>query len=117
MDDEDTTQELPVHVILGASEYAKLKASSVLRVGKPGEPIAKLIYFGWTIMSPGAESNLSSVYLTRSSLTDYEQLCSLDVLGLEDKPAGDHHAVYSEFQEQLMWHPEGWYETGLLWNA
>ena len=105
MDDQDTKQELPVHVILGASEYAKLKTSSVPRVGKPGEPIAELTYFGWTIMSPGAETNLSSVYLTRSSSTDYEQLCCLDVLGLEDKPAGDQQAVYSEFQEQLVQHP------------
>ena len=68
-------------------------------------------------MSPGAETSLSSVYLTRSSSTDYEQLCSLDVLGLGDKPAGDQQAVYSEFQEQLVRHPEGWYETGLLWKA
>ena len=117
MDDQDTKQELPVHLILGASEYAKLKTSSVLRVGKPGEPIAELTYYGWTIMSPGAETSLSSVYLTRSSSTDYEQFCSLDVLGLEDKPAGDQQAVYSEFQEQLVRHPEGWYETGLLWKA
>ena len=66
-------------------------------------------------MSPGAETNLSSVYLTSSS--DYEQLCSLDVLGLEDRPTGDQQVVYSEFQEQLVRHPEGWYETGLLWKA
>ena len=53
------------------------------------------------------------MYLTRSSLQDYEELCSLDVLGLEDKPAGDQQAVYSEFQKQLMRHTEGWYESGL----
>ena len=81
MDNEDTKQELPVHMILGAGEYAKLTTSSLPRGGKPGEPIAGLTYFGWTIMSPGAETNLSSVYLTKSSSTDYEQLCSLDVLG------------------------------------
>ena len=69
------------------------------RVGNPGDQVAELTSFGWTIMSPGAETNLSSVYLTRSSSTDYEELCSLDVLGLEDKPAGDQQAVYSEFQE------------------
>ena len=68
-------------------------------------------------MSPGADTNLSSVSLTRSSSSDYEQLCSLDVLGLEDRPAGDQQVVYSEFQEQLVRHPEGWYETGLLWKA
>ena len=117
IDDTDTKPELPIHVILGASEYAKLKTKSAPRVGEPGEPVAELTSFGWTIMSPGAETNLSSVYLTRSSSTDFEQLCSLDVLGLEDKPAYNQQAVYSEFQEQLVRHPEGWYETGLLWTA
>ena len=68
-------------------------------------------------MSPGAETNLSSVYLTRGSSADYEELCSLDVLGLEDKPAADQQAVYNEFQEQLVRQLEGWYEMGLLWKA
>ena len=53
MDEEDTKQELPKHVILGASEYEELKTSTVLRVGEPGEPVAELISFGWTIMSKG----------------------------------------------------------------
>lgn len=79
MDDQNTNQELPIHVILGASEYTKLKTSSVPRVAKPGEPIAGLTYFGWTIMSPGFETNLSSRFFIRSSSTDYEQLCSPDV--------------------------------------
>ena len=36
MDDVDTKQELPIHVILGASDYARLKTSSVPRVRNPG---------------------------------------------------------------------------------
>ena len=93
MDDEDTKQQLPIHVILAAS-YAKLQTSTV---SKPGEPVAELTSFGWTIIFPGAETNLSGLYLTRGSSADYEQFCSLDVLGLEDKPAGDQQAVYSKF--------------------
>ena len=77
MDDMDTKQELPIHVILGASEYARLKTSSVPRDGNPGEPVAELTSFGWTIMSPGAETNLSSVYLTRSSSTAYGNCAAL----------------------------------------
>ena len=107
MDDVDTKQELPIHVILGASEYARLKTSSVLRVGNPAVPLPELTSFGWTIMSPVEETNLSSVYLTRSSSTDCEELCNRDVLGLEDKPAGAQQAGYSDFQEQLTRHPEG----------
>ncbi|KAL9972942.1 hypothetical protein ACROYT_G019342 [Oculina patagonica] len=82
MDDEDTKQELPIHVFLCASEYAKLKTSSVPRVEKPGERVAELTSFGWTIMFPG-----------------------------------DQQAVYSEFQERLVLHPQGCFEVGLLWKA
>ena len=89
MDDVDTKSELPIHLILGASEYSRIKTDTKPRIGKAGEPIAELTTLGWTMMSAGKETNLSSVYLTRTSSADYEQLCSLDVLGLQDRPAGD----------------------------
>ena len=45
-------------------------------------------------------------------------MCSLDdVLGLEDRPPDDQQVVYSEFQVQLVRHPEGWYETSVLRKA
>ena len=67
-------------------------------------------------MSAGKEAHLSSVYLTRTSSTDYDQLCSLDVLGLEDRSKGDQQTVCDDFKEQLRRSDEGWYETGLLWK-
>ena len=117
MDDKDKKSILPVDLILGANEYSKIKTEYKPRIGKLGEPIAELTQFGWTIMSPGSESRLDNVYLTRSSSADYEKLCSLDVLGLADKPEGDQQPVYEEFKEQLIRNPEGWYETGLLWKG
>ena len=117
MDDTDTKPELPIHMILGASEYSKIKMNAKPRVGQPGEPVAELTVLGWTLMSPGAESNLDNVYLTQSSTADYEKLCSLDILGLKDRPAGDQMSVYDEFKAQLTRRPEGWYETGLLWKT
>ena len=44
--DTDTKAELPIHVILGASEYAKLKTNSAPRMGDPGEPVVELTSFG-----------------------------------------------------------------------
>ena len=67
-------------------------------------------------MSAGKEAHMGSVYLTRTSSTDYEQLCSLDVLGLQDRPDGDQQSVYDDFKEQLRRSDEGWYETGLIWK-
>ena len=42
----DTKSYLPVHVILGAGEYAKLKTDKSPMIGKPGEPVAELTQLG-----------------------------------------------------------------------
>ena len=57
------------------------------------------------------------MFLTQTSAADYEALCRLDVLGLQDHPVGDQNLVFEEFKEQLTRNPEGWYETGLLWKG
>ena len=117
MDDTDQKPELPIHLVLGASEYAKIKTVSMPRVGQPGEPIAELTRFGWTVMSPGKEVDLTPMFLTQTSSFDYENLCRLDVLGLEDSATGDQASVYEEFKEQLKRSPDGWYEVNLPWKG
>ena len=94
--------------ILGASEYAKIKTPEAQRIGAMGEPIVEFTRFGWTIMSPGGETNINSSFLAQTSSTDYEILCRLEVLGLEDTPTGDQNVVHTEFLEQLQRSPEGW---------
>ena len=42
MNDMDTKYRLPVHLILGAGEYAKLKTESAPKIGEPGQPVAEL---------------------------------------------------------------------------
>ena len=116
MDDKDSKPVLPIHLILGASEYSRIKTVTKPKIGNPCEPVAELTAFGWSMMSPGKEVNLSNTYLTRTSFGDYEQLCNLDVLGLEDRAQGDQQSVYDEFKEQLSRSDEGWYETGLIWK-
>ena len=116
IDDEDTKPELPIHLILGASVYSRIKTHTKPKIGKAGEPIAELSTLGWAMMSAGKEVGLNSVYLTRTSSVEYQQLCSLDVLGLQDRPERGQQCVYQEFKEQLRWSDEGWYETGLLWK-
>ena len=117
MQDEDEKERLPVHLILGAGDYSKIKTASKPRIGSPGEPVAELTKFGWTIMSPGEEVNLNNMLLTQVHRDDYEQLCRLDVLGLHDNATGDQQNVYSEFKEQLSQSKEGWYETSLPWKG
>jgi hypothetical protein len=57
------------------------------------------------------------VFVTQSTLTDYEQLCALDVLGLADSHENDQQEVYEEFKEQLERNDAGWYETKLPWKG
>ena len=63
MDDEDTKPELPIHLILGASEYSRIKTQTKPKIGKATAPIAELTTLGWTMMSAGKEVGLTSAYL------------------------------------------------------
>ena len=89
MNEEDKKTKLPVHMILGASDYARIKTNASARIGNNGEPVAEKTKLGWVIMSPGQELNSTAMMLTRSTKEDCMQLCSLDVLGLSDHPEGD----------------------------
>ena len=115
MADVDDKPQLPIHLILGASEYAKIKTATKPRVGQPGEPVAELTKFGWTLLSPGSEDDLTKTLFAKSSVQDYHKLCDLDVLGLETQLDGDE-TIYQDFKDQLTQSPEGWCETGLLWK-
>ncbi len=68
-------------------------------------------------MSPGKEFNQTKMFLTQTTCTDYDDLCRLDVLGLEDKPENDQGQVYAEFKEQLVRGNQEWYETSLPWRG
>ena len=101
IEDNDSRPQIPIHVVLGASEYATIKTSTLQRVGKPGQPVAENTLLGWTLMSPGREDVGSPVLLTQSALVDYEQLCSLYVFGLTDSHKSDQLEVYEEFNLNL----------------
>ena len=117
LDDRDSRPEIPIHIVLGASDYAMIKTTTAQKVGLPGQPIAERTLFGWTVMSPGREETDGPILLTKAANTDYEQLCALDVLGLADSNENDQQTVYGEFKEQLRRNEAGWYETKLPWKG
>ena len=118
MEDTDSKEELPVHVVLGISDYTKCKMSEKPRIGDQSQPIAERTKFGWTISSPGS-TNASFLHLfhTRSTHDDCESMYRLDVLGIEDRKDGDPESVYDDFKEQLVRRNDGSYETGLIWKV
>ena len=115
MEDSDTKARLPVHVIIGANDFAKIRTSDRLRVGRRGDPVAKRTRFGWTMMSTGTDPG--NVYFAVNSTVDHYRLCALDVLGIDDKPSTHQSDVHEEFKEQLTRSPDGRYETELPWKG
>lgn len=117
MDNNDIKSLLPVHVILGAGVYARIKTNSSPRIGKQGEPVAMQTKLGLFILSPGEKIDMMHKLLTQTSQVDYEELCKINVLGLADTPQHDQGQVYSKFWEQLSHNEAGWYETSLPWKV
>ena len=91
-EDPDTRTQIPIRLVIGASDYAKIKTTTSQKVGQPGQPVAEKTVLGWTLMSPGKEEG--PILLTQSTTIDYEQLCTLDVLGLPDRNENDRKTVY-----------------------
>ena len=116
MEECDTKSELPVHVVLENGEYVRIKTRSKPLVESDGEPVAELTKFGWMIMSPGVEWDQNMMLMTTTSQSDFERLCRLDVLGLEDTSEKDPNAIYDDFKDDLTRDKEGWYETSLPWK-
>ena len=114
-EDLETRAQIPIHLVLGVSDYAKIKTTAALKVGRLGEPVAEKTLLGWTVMSPG-EKREGLILLTQSTTLDYEQSCSLDVLGLADRNENDQKTVFNELEEQLSRDQAGWYETTLPWR-
>ena len=55
IEDFNTKEQLPVHMVLGSGEYAQIKTEARPCVGRDGEPVAEKTKLGWFIMSPGQE--------------------------------------------------------------
>ena len=116
MEDSNNKEYLPVHVILGASEYANIKTKGDAKVGQKGEPVAEYTAFGWVIIAGGKKETSNYLMLTRSAKADYAELCSLDVLGLKEDASNGDNDIYQRFKGQLGRNEEGRYETNIMWK-
>ena len=68
------------------------------------------------VIPPDQESGLTNIMFSKTSVHDYENLCSLDVLGVKEKHVRRDEIVHNEFKKQLSQSPEGWHETNLFWK-
>ena len=91
--DHDKKLELPFLATLGVNHYTKIKTQETLRVGVLGEPIAELKKLGWVILLSGKEKASTNILFTKTSLHEYENLFSLDCLGIEEKHEKNNELV------------------------
>ena len=98
MNDRDKKSHLPVHLILGAGEYAKLRTESAPKIGEPGEPVAELSKFGWITMSPGNETSGHKKHaidadITRGLLGTLPSTCARPVRHAHERPEKRVHRI------------------------
>ena len=116
LNDTDTRKKLPVNMIIGARDYTKIKIQERARIGVPGQSVAELTKLGWVVISPVQEYTVTNMRYSKTTVHDYENLCSLNVLGTEENHKKGNSVVCEEFQQHLWRSPEGCYETNLLWK-
>ena len=92
-------------LFLGDATYGKIRTDQVFK-GKPEDPIVEGTTFGWVVHG-GQE------YVRDQ--TGYEQLYSLDALGVEDQGEKYSSTVYAEFQEDITRKADGRYEVSVPW--
>ena len=76
--------------------------------------MAELTKLGWVVISPGQDSSLTNMMLSKTSVDDYENLFSLHLLGVREEHVRQIEVAQDEFKKQLSQSPEGWYETNLF---
>ena len=65
---------------------------------------------------PENDSEVTNLLFSKTSLHDYENLCSLDCLGIEENQVKSDDLVRDKFHKQLGRNSEGYYETNLIWK-
>ena len=71
-------------------------------VGKVNEPIAEQAKMGWVIMSLGRESDLVSSLYTITSVSNFDCLYDIEVLGVEENHSSYDENLHKKFKQQLQ---------------
>ena len=84
INEHDLKNELPFHLILGISDYTKIKKKATKSESSWGTDSWIELKFVWVIVSPGQEIGVTNILLSKTSLHDHKKLCSLDCPDIEE---------------------------------
>ncbi|XP_028413677.1 uncharacterized protein LOC114536534 [Dendronephthya gigantea] len=116
-DEETTDRQIPVHIILGAADYQRIKSAEQLILGEnpDTDPGAEFTKLGWALCGKIVSMESAEKEFFLNSQSEFEKLCSVDVLGLAEKLETE-----TEFHENFIKHlhqtDKGFYETDLPWR-
>ena len=106
-------QKLPVHIILGAADYQKIRSTDqpVLRAN-PDSAMLGWMFFGRQMsISKTAEKG----FFSESSQQEFDTFCNLEALGLIDLPQVGVQ-FHKKFSKNLPRTKSGYYESKLPWK-
>ena len=119
--DEDAQDDrLPIHMILGAADYQRIKTTEppLLGPNPDVDPGAECTMLGWTLAGRMVESSLGTekILLMVSSQDEFERMCSIEVLGLSDTDKRLDEEFHENFQKKVKRLSDGTYMTRLPWK-
>ena len=118
--DEDAMDDmLPVHLILGTSDFQRIRTTEPLVLGPnpDRDPGAEFTMLGWTLSgrTVGSEVGTEKGFFANSTKDEFEKMCSLEVLGLSDEI--ENGAEFHEsFKKNIERMDDGSYQTRLPWK-
>jgi hypothetical protein len=116
---EKTTSEcMPVHVMLGVSDFQRIRTNGSLILGNnpDSDAGAEFTMLGWAGFGGKQQgTRVVKQLLLHTAREEFEKLCNLDVLGVAD-PIDKEVFVHENFKQQLEKNEEGFYETRLPWK-
>ena len=87
-DDNNANGLQPLHIIMGAADYQRIKTTEppVLEKNPDKDPGAELTMLGWTLTGRMVTSHTETEkeFFVNSGPGKFERMCSLDVLGITD---------------------------------
>ena len=114
-DKEALDNMLPVQLILGTSNFGRIRTTGPLVLGPNPDcdPGAKFTMLGWTLS--GRKVGTEKVFCANSTKDEFENMWSLEVLGLSDE--SENVAEFHEsFKKHIKHMDDGSYQALLPWK-
>eukprot|EP00794_Sanderia_malayensis_P000914 gene914-221_t len=97
-------RNVPIHIILGVGDYQQIRTSEPLIFGSQPEtdPVAEFTKLGWTLLGGKNCTNATQKqFLLTTGQEEFEQLCSLDVLGITGNQETKNEFSHENFKDQI----------------